>query len=77
VIRPTAPVRRQRRFRFRLVFTVVAATLLCGWLTPPAAAAPPAGYYLVWGDEFNAGGYGASFTATHPPGARSRVGVGF
>jgi hypothetical protein len=25
---------------------------------------------------FNASGYGASFTATHPPGARSRVGAG-
>jgi autotransporter-associated beta strand protein len=39
---------------------VVAATLLCSWLTPPAAAAPPAGYYLVWSDEFN----GASLDTT-------------
>jgi hypothetical protein len=46
-------------------------------LAPDSFSAPPAGYYLMWSDEFNPGGYGASFTATHPPDARSRVGVGF
>ena len=29
-------------------------SVLCGFGHVPAAAAPPAGYYLVWADEFNA-----------------------
>ena len=34
-----------------MVLVIIA--ILCGLSPIPAAAAPPAGYYLVWGDEFN------------------------
>jgi autotransporter-associated beta strand protein len=39
--------------RDKLEPLVVLIALLCGVSLIPAAAAPPAGYYLVWGDEFN------------------------
>lgn len=44
---------RQAKFFFRLNLPVLAAVLSGFGLAYHAKAAPPAGYYEVWGDEFN------------------------
>src|ERR1035438_7510122 len=46
-----AACRRAAAFRFWM--SIILLALLCGLTLHSAWAGPPAGYYLVWGDEFN------------------------
>jgi len=53
---PSVFVTRSRKIFQRTIFVLRLAAILavlCGASFTPAFATPPAGYYLVWGDEFN------------------------